>query len=130
MLYEVITQIEAWPSGRPCRVIVVGGGAAGVELAGNVRRLLERHGLDGRVTLVTGDTLLAGWPDGLVDKLRDYFRRRSVTLKEGATVAAYHEHSLELSDGQQLPYDFALVATGIKPPQLFRDSSLSVGPDA
>jgi len=128
-LSEIRQQIEAWPPGRPLRVVVVGGGTAGVELAGNLRRLVERNRLDGRVVLVAGEELLPGWPVGQKAKIRDYFRRRSITMKEGIRVESYRDQVLELSNGEQLAYDFALVATGIQSPQLFRESSLSVGPD-
>lgn len=128
-LGDVRRQIEAWPPGRPCRLVVAGGGPAGVELAGNARRLFDRCGVDGRVRLVAGKMLLPGWPQKQVAKVKEYFRSHSVTLMEGVRVSAFTEQHLELSDGQKLPYDLTLVATGILPPKLFRESALTVGPD-
>ncbi|PLY12588.1 MAG: pyridine nucleotide-disulfide oxidoreductase [Desulfuromonas sp.] len=128
-LAELRSKIEAWPSGRPCRLLVVGGGAAGVELAGNLRRLLECNGVDGRVALVSSGELLPGWPTALVVKVKEYFRRRSVQVLENTHVKGFEEAYIEFSDGQRWTYDFALLATGVSPPQLFRESALSVGPD-
>jgi len=128
-LEEVRDRIMGWPSGSPCRVTVVGGGAAGVEMAGNLRSLMDRAGVDGRVILVSAGALLDGWPERLVRKVRGNFQRRSIRVVEGKRVSLFAENCLELESGQRVPFDFALVATGVKPPRLFRDSGLSVGPD-
>jgi len=61
--------------------------------------------------------------------VRENFQLRSIKIVEGGRVTAYTEESLESEDGQRFPYDFALVATGIRAPRLFRDSGLRVGPD-
>lgn len=49
--------------GKAPRLVVVGGGASGVEVACNLRSLARRHRVDAPVTLVTRrDRLLAGAP--------------------------------------------------------------------
>ena len=98
----------------PRHLLVLGGGAAGVELAQVVRRL------GGEVTLVeTADHLLSREPAALGEALGDAMRADGVELVLGArATAARHdgdEYVLELEDGRQVRGDRLLVATGRRP---------------
>jgi NADH dehydrogenase FAD-containing subunit len=114
---------------QPLRLLVVGGGPAGVEIAGNLCRLVEEHHLNAELTLVAGSRLLGGFPPRLRTKAFDSLSLRQVTLCEGCRVVAVNHNRAVLDDGRFLAYDFAFVATGIVPPSVFRQSQLPVGPD-
>jgi len=128
-LADLRKAVEGWAEDRPCRISVVGGGAAGVEVAGNLRRLMDRSGVDGRVVLISGDRLLPGWSTGQVEKIREYFVRHSIELKEGVRVTGFQRKYLTLDNDREQMYDLAVIATGIRPPKLFLDSALTVGAD-
>jgi pyruvate/2-oxoglutarate dehydrogenase complex dihydrolipoamide dehydrogenase (E3) component len=98
----------------PRRLLVLGGGPVGVEIAQAVRRL------GGEVVLVEGaGHLLAREPAPLGDALGEVLRRDGIELALGARVTAARcegeDYILELDDGQKLRGDRLLVATGRRP---------------
>jgi pyruvate/2-oxoglutarate dehydrogenase complex dihydrolipoamide dehydrogenase (E3) component len=98
----------------PRRLLVLGGGPVGVEMAQAVRRL------GGEVVLVEGAAhLLPREPRPLGEALADGLRRDGVELALGVHATAARregEHYvLELDDGRKLSGDRLLVATGRRP---------------
>ena len=98
----------------PRRLLVLGAGAVGVEMAQAVRRL------GGEVVLVEGaDRILAREPAALGEALADVLRRDGIELVVGARVTAARgaggDYVLELADGRELRGDRLLVATGRRP---------------
>jgi pyruvate/2-oxoglutarate dehydrogenase complex dihydrolipoamide dehydrogenase (E3) component len=96
----------------PRRMLVLGGGPVGVEMAQAVRRL------GGEVALV-GGSLLAREPARLGEALGDVLERDGVELHLGTRGAAARregdDYVLELDDGSELRGDRLLVATGRRP---------------
>jgi pyruvate/2-oxoglutarate dehydrogenase complex dihydrolipoamide dehydrogenase (E3) component len=98
----------------PRRLLVLGGGPVGVELAQAVRRL------GGEAALVEGgDHVLAKEPAALGEALGEALRADGVELVLGAHAAAARrdgeDYVLELDDGRELRGDRLLVATGRRP---------------
>jgi pyruvate/2-oxoglutarate dehydrogenase complex dihydrolipoamide dehydrogenase (E3) component len=98
----------------PHRLLVLGGGPVGVEMAQAVRRL------GGEVALVEGtDHVLPREPRPLGEALGDALRRDGIELALGVHATAARregEHyTLELDDGRKLSGDRLLVATGRRP---------------
>ena len=98
----------------PRRMIVLGGGPVGVEMAQAVRRL------GGEVVLIEGgEHVLSREPRPLGEALGEVLRRGGVEVELGAhATAALREgdyYSLELDDGRTLSGDRLLVATGRRP---------------
>jgi dihydrolipoamide dehydrogenase len=96
----------------PRRLLVVGGGPVGTEMAQAVRRL------GGEVALV-GGSLLAREPAPLGDALGEVLRRDGIELHLGVHASAARregeDYVLELDDGGELRGDRLLVATGRRP---------------
>jgi dihydrolipoamide dehydrogenase len=98
----------------PRRLLVLGGGPVGVELAQAVRRL------GAEALLVEGAAhLLSREPAPLGEALAEVLRRDGIELVLGAHVTAAHrdgeDYVLELEDGRELRGDRLLVATGRRP---------------
>ena len=98
----------------PRRLLVLGGGPVGVEMAQAVRRF------GGEVALVEGaERLLPREPAPLGEALGEVLRRDGVELLLGAHVTAARregdDYVLELDDGSTLRGDRMLVATGRRP---------------
>ncbi len=96
----------------PQRLLVLGGGAVGVEIAQAVRRL------GGEVILVS-DKVLGREPAPLGDALAEVLRRDGIEVILGTAATAASRESqdyvLRLEDGRQLRGDRLLVATGRRP---------------
>jgi pyruvate/2-oxoglutarate dehydrogenase complex dihydrolipoamide dehydrogenase (E3) component len=98
----------------PRRLLVLGGGPVGVEIAQAVRRL------GGDAVLVEGaERILAREPAPLGGALDEVLRRDGIEVVLGARVTAARrageDFVLELEDGRELRGDRLLVATGRRP---------------
>jgi NADH dehydrogenase FAD-containing subunit len=128
-LHQAAQDIRSRLTLGPMRAAVVGGGAAGVELAGNLVRLaatLPNH-LD--VTLISRDDLLLHYPSRVRIVALDSLRRRGVNVLERTAVRQVRESRIELDRGGPVPFDLAFNASGIEPVPVFRRSGLPVGAD-
>lgn len=108
------------------RVLVVGAGAGGVELAFALRERLLRAGLRDVPTTLVGRSLLPGLPVGLHRRVRDEAQRRAMALVEGREVVEVTADGVRLDDGSWLPADAVLWATGAAALPLARASGLPV----
>jgi pyruvate/2-oxoglutarate dehydrogenase complex dihydrolipoamide dehydrogenase (E3) component len=98
----------------PRRMVVLGGGPVGVEMAQAVRRL------GGEVALADGaEHLLAREPAPLGEALGEVLRRDGIELALGVHVTSARreadDYVLELDDGGELRGDRLLIATGRRP---------------
>jgi dihydrolipoamide dehydrogenase len=98
----------------PRRLLVLGGGPVGVEMAQAVRRL------GGEVAVVeAAQRVLAREPKALGEALGDVLRKDGVELLLGVKATAARRHGddyvLTLDNGQELHGDHLLVATGRRP---------------
>jgi dihydrolipoamide dehydrogenase len=98
----------------PRRLLILGGGPVGAEMAQAV------HRLGGEVTLVEGaEHVLAREPKPLGDALGEELRRDGIELILGRHATAARrdgeDYVLTLGDGQELRGDRVLVATGRRP---------------
>jgi len=116
---------------RDFNVVVVGGGATGVELAGT---LGELRGAVLRATFPDVDpqrvhVRLVEMAPGLLmpfgERLRDYARRqlvgRGVDIRLGTEIKAVRPGSVLLGDGQVLPSDLTVWAAGVAAPAAMAD---------
>ncbi len=111
------------------RVLVAGGGPAGIEIAANVWKLLHDNRATPAITLVAGNQILQGVP-GRVRRLAvASLAVRRIAILEGVRVRSFENRSATLTDGRSIPFDFAFVAVGVRPPALFRESRIPVGED-
>jgi pyruvate/2-oxoglutarate dehydrogenase complex dihydrolipoamide dehydrogenase (E3) component len=98
----------------PRRLLVLGGGPVGVEMAQAVRRLGG-----GAVLVERGERLLSREPAPLGEALAEVMRRDGIELVLDARTSAARSEGddfvLELEDGRELRGDRLLVATGRRP---------------
>ena len=115
--------------GRSPKVLVVGGGAAGCEVAANALALLERLG--GEVTIAeTGDSLLPEAPEKAQQHIHTFLRERGVRVLTNTCIVSFGEGAARTGDGREIPCDLPVLATGVSPPEeIFRASRLPTGDD-
>lgn len=123
------TILAAIRNNRILNSVVVGGGPAGVEVASNLLRLLHENRGKGDIYLIGGKRLLADAPDKARRLVKESLTRRGVKVIEGSQVKALEKGEVILGDGRRIGWDLTFIATGVKPPPLFRDSGLPTGAD-
>jgi NADH dehydrogenase FAD-containing subunit len=114
---------------KKLRILVVGGGPAGLEIAGNTWKLIHDQGGEAQITLLAGKQLLGHFPEKVRRLALKSFQIRNMEIIEGTHLSALEHGSARLADGRQLPFDAALLALGVKPAPLFSDSGLATGKD-
>ena len=120
---------------RLATVVVGGGGATGVELAGELAEVLpevaSRHGLaPGRVAvwlIEAGPAILAGSSPQLIDKAATILSDLGVQVRINAAIAAATADGFRLTDGQLVEGGVFVWAGGVKAPELVADSGLPTG---
>ena len=107
------------------RLVVVGGGAAGVELALCVEARLRARGTRAELTLATdvAEILPGAWRSLRAHALSE-LSARGVGVRTGARVLRVLEGAIELDGGAPLACDLAIWASGAAPVALIAKSAL------
>ena len=121
---ELSDRLKPWRG--PLNVMVIGGGAGGVELAlaidHRLREIAKAASL--QVTLATKDEILAGQAEAARRRLRAIFQRRGIRLLEHAGAERIERGSVQLADGQWHQADAVFVVTEASAAPWFADTGL------
>ena len=125
---EVVERARDRPSDNPYRMIVVGGGAGGVELAFTFKQRIETAtGVPVETRLVhAGPHILEGYPASLERQAHRAAVQRGIRIHCGRKVAAAEVNHVRLDNGDVWPSDLLLWVTGAVSHPLFRNSALPV----
>jgi selenide,water dikinase len=97
------------------RIVVVGAGAAGVELACTLDARVRSLGARAEVTVVSDETeLLSGYPRRVAARMLDELARRGIAVRLGARAVAVERDALMVGTGR-LAADLVVWATGAAP---------------
>jgi NADH:ubiquinone reductase (H+-translocating) len=115
--------------------VVGGGGATGVELAGELAEMLPKvasvRGLavDRPAVLLVeaGPSILAGSSPQLIDKATRILSELGVQVRTNATIEAATEEGFRLKDGELVEGGVFVWAGGVKAPEIVVDSGLPTG---
>jgi NADH dehydrogenase FAD-containing subunit len=116
-------------SATPVDLNVVGGGPAGVEMAGALWRLTTDEGITCRITLITGGNLLEPFSQRLRTKVSKSLSKRGIRIREMSRVLSIEPSHIVLEDKSTVPSDITFVATGVIPSRLFMESRLPTAED-
>ncbi len=112
---------------RDVRIVVLGGGPAGVEIAANAVRAGEGASHQEKITLITGGEILKNFPPRVRRTGRQKLEKLGVSLLEHTRAAGRIEGYVTTQENRRIPYDILLIASGTRPPPLFRESGMSTG---
>ena len=126
-LEPAIAAARAHPD-RAFRLVIVGGGAGGVELAFCGRERLRAEGLrQVEVTLIdAGPGVLRDRSPAVIRKVEAAARARGIQIEAGVRVAEVQTSAVLLSDGRRLPAELTLWVTGAVAPAWPGESGLPV----
>jgi NADH dehydrogenase len=115
-------------------VVIVGGGATGVELAAdlhNVARHLPDYGFESfsqerlRVSVIeAGPALLPRLPERIGASVRSELERIGVDVLTSTTIASAQSDALLTSEGERIAADVSVWAAGVRAPAFLADSGL------
>jgi len=128
-LLEARRTVRDAPGGKRFRVVVVGGGAAGVEIAANLGRLGKESGRIAGITLVSRSNVLEDYPPKARAMALRSLDRWGIERIEGMVVKSVVRGGIRLENGAILGGDMVFVAVGVRPAPLFRKSGLPTGED-
>jgi len=117
---------------RP-RIVVVGGGSTGTELAAEVAttdwgKIVGTPVRPPDVYLLTGALpFLAGFPPRLIDHARKILHEIGVTIVHGLNVVSVDANRVHLEDGSVLACDAAVWCAGVEAPAVVRELSVPHG---
>ena len=114
--------------GRPLRIVIAGGGAAGVELAFAMHSRWGKRFAPVQITLVDAQrTLLTGHRPRVAAIIGRYLEEKGIACRTGLRVTGVDETGVHFEDHPSLPCDFLLWATGGAPPGLLKETNLETG---
>ncbi len=112
-------------SATELRIVVVGAGAGGIEVALAMHYRIHKDGGRAQITLVSdGPAILASHPAGVQRRLDAILRARGITVRLHAPVRQALPDGLELGDGGLLPASHIFWITGAAAPAWPRESGL------
>lgn len=105
-------------------VVIVGGGATGVEIAGALSQMkryvlpYDYPDMDASqmhiYLLEAGNRLLAGMSQDSSDKARDFLTKMGVDIRFGVPVTDYRDHKVLLKDGTSIPTRTFIWVSGVR----------------
>lgn len=111
----------------PRRIVVIGGGAGGVELLLSLRtRLLAEAGAAFSFALITDGEILSLHNPRVRDAFRRVFADRNIVTYEHARACAVTKNSIELQNGETIVADAVLITTDAAAPDWFANTGLAL----
>jgi NADH dehydrogenase len=114
------------PGERRPRVIVIGGGSTGTELAAEIAttdwsQIVEPGARPPDVVLLTGSLpFLVGLPPKVVERARTVLARAGVAIVHGLNVTRVEPGRVSIEDGSVLACDLAIWCAGLEAPPVVR----------
>ncbi len=118
---KILTQIV---SSIP-RILIIGTGPAGIEMAGNIERLVSQNEGKAEIILVGAEeSLLPRFPEKAGLYAGDSLTKRGVTILTRCRISSLDNGTAGTQDGREIAYDMAVLATGIRPTQVCEGSGI------
>ena len=135
-----LVALEGWlesqreKTGKPESLVIVGGGAAGVELSLNIAARMRTVNTGGqevlRISLIQNrERLLPQFPPNLGKRAQKMLRQNGVTIHLNTQITGVNSNEVVFSSGDNIAANRILWATGTKAPSLFQKSGFELDSD-
>ncbi len=107
------------------KVLLIGGGPAGVELAGNIWRLAKSQNARAEITLASSrDRVLPNFPEKAARLAHESLSERGIQILSNFRVASMEKGLARSQAGMDVAYHVAILTIGIMPQGIFADSGV------
>ena len=114
-------------NGRTCRIAVVGGGAAGFEVACALEAALARTGQARQVSVFeAAPAMLGGYSPAFRRRAARILAHKKIAVQTGRSVRRVHSDAVELDDGDTRAADLTVWLSGAAAPPVFRECGLAL----
>ena len=112
------------------KILIMGGGPAGVELAGNILRLVRDHHGQAQIMLANAtDRILPNISKRAAHLAEQSLLQRGARIFSNFLAESMAQGRVKSQAGEQIAYDIAILAIGIVPPGIFTESGLKISKD-
>jgi len=112
------------------KVLIIGAGPAGVELAGNIWRLVQSENVGAEITLASSrDRVLPGLPEKASRIAQQSLTGRGVRILSDFRAVSMAHGRARSQSGHEASYDVAILTVGIVPQSIFADSGVESSED-
>jgi len=112
------------------QVLLIGAGPAGVELAGNIWRLVRSHNAEAEIILASSrDRVLPGFPEKAGRLAQQSLSQRGIQILPNFRVASMGRGLARSQSGVEVPYDVTILTIGIMPQRIFVNSGVETSED-
>ena len=121
--------LKKFRNGIP-KVLLIGAGPAGVELAGNIWRLARSHNAQAEITLASSrDGILPNLDEKVGRVAQRSLSQRGIQILSNFRVGSMGKGLARSQSGLDVPYDVAILTIGITPQRIFSDSGVETSKD-
>ncbi|MCA0972607.1 FAD-dependent oxidoreductase [Halobacillus litoralis] len=121
--YQFIPQVnEIRKTTHP---LIVGGGAAGCELAMSIQTYKNKHQIPGNVRVISAERILSDAPAHVSRKLRSIFSKKGIQLWEHERASEVLEDCVITDKGNRVRHTGVLWLGGAEADSLFQDSDVA-----
>ncbi|WP_181313842.1 FAD-dependent oxidoreductase [Phreatobacter cathodiphilus] len=110
--------------GKPNRILMVGGGPAGIEIALALRTRLAAREPRPWIGIAAGEALAPGLNAGMRRRIRAALARRGVTVLEPCRIASVDADGATASDGRRIAAELVIVSTAARAPNWLASTGL------
>lgn len=105
---------QRFSEGKALKVLVIGGGATGIEVAANIDSLARKHRASPTITLISiSPRLLNHASDRVSTLIENHLRGRGIRLALGQNVKSVRDGAAATSGGEEHEFEVLVLATGL-----------------
>lgn len=111
-------------------VSIVGGGPSSLEIAGNIWKLAKDNGkFQPTIQIFAGSEFMSRFSEKIRKLAYRSLKNRNIDIIEHDYAKEISSGMVTLASGKRYASDIVFLATGVKPPTIFKESGLPTGPD-
>ena len=107
------------------KILIIGAGPAGVEIAGNILRLVNQNKGKAQITMAgSEDRVLPRFSKKAGIIAHESLTGRGITILDNCMISALGNRAAHTARGGEIAYDIAVLTIGIQPKQVFTGSGI------